>query len=264
MISTVLSILVLKELFFSGDQVNANQVVFLLLFVVFGVGIFVFAFNQFFLEFEREMRYAIFASTVLNGLGLYELYSKAKGRNMKGGIKSVVIVLLFVAMIIGLFNTFNSPILRAPNGQVTATDMSGMSWFFARQDGTILIDDIMITNYRFANAILGVEGSPANIRQQGWTAGLPPNHFGYTKNETLGQSYADDRYLIENKLSRIFYAQTAPDYEPLWRFNQSDFERLQYDASVNMVYSNGDLRVYRYMAAQKGDNVSESNLVFII
>jgi hypothetical protein len=241
-VSLIFSVVVLRKILFSRDQISPNKIIFVILFVLFGIGIFVFAFNEFFLSYDRELRWVIFASTVLNGLSLYELYSTTKKQNMIKAIKLITIILLISSMIIGLFNTYNSPIIKTYNDQVTLSEMSGMNLFFNHQDGITYTVDMYTASYRFAYGILGVETSPVTIRVDPI---LPPNHFGYSTYATLGESYHTDQYLIENTLTRIIYPQTAAGYESQWRFTSADFARLQNDPSVNFIYSNGDLRIYR-------------------
>jgi hypothetical protein len=257
LLSLALSIIILRKVFISHEKIIDYKLVFCFLFLFFGLGIFIFAFNQFVISYDRELRWVIFASTMLNGICLIDLYSKSKRKNMRSMIKSVAVIVLLVAMIFSLFNTFASPITRSYNFQVTATDMGGMSWFFKHQDGVTPVTDIEVASFKYAYAIMGIANSPGSIGVAGLSQSIrvidlpPPDHFGYSNYTTLGQSYVGDRYLIENKLSRIIYPEIAPNQELQWRFTPSDFAKLQNDISVNSIYSNGALSVYRVHGSEK-------------
>jgi hypothetical protein len=53
-----------------------------------------------------------------------------------------------------------------------------------------------------------------------------------------------DRYFLVNKLGRELYPKLFPDLEEYWRYNPSDFYKLEQDITVSKVYSGGDLDIY--------------------
>jgi hypothetical protein len=60
-----------------------------------------------------------------------------------------------------------------------------------------------------------------------------------------GQFFAQDRYFVESKLSRMLYPEIFPEFEHLWRFTPEDFHRIDnIDPTVSRIYSNGEFWVH--------------------
>ncbi|WP_435099613.1 hypothetical protein [Halorubrum sp. N11] len=149
--------------------------------------------------------------------------------------------LLLVTVLLPMFGMFTSPIVFDRNPQVTEMELDGTEWLFENRDPEHLIDEQGIKQYRFYHRYYGVNQPNETIR---WGGASPPDHYNYTVNERLGQSYDDDRYLLLPRLGRITYPERFPDYREQWRFVPEDFERLEVDRSVNRVYDNGEVNVY--------------------
>ncbi|MBT9148398.1 MAG: hypothetical protein DDT32_02170 [Syntrophomonadaceae bacterium] len=207
------------------------------MFGVFSILLLVTFFGNVWLEYGRAMRYTIFAATILNGIGLYTLFHNW---NKKAG--TIAIVLLLIASgIIGVFNTHPSPIVRSVNFQVTDMEMTGMRWFLDHRDEDILVDNIDVNQSRFTDAIRGRQEVIPNIRYKA----LPLDHFGYPDYVMFGESFREDRYFVDGKISRIVGPEVFPKFEHLWKFTPEDFQRLDNeDPSVSKVYSNGEFWVY--------------------
>lgn len=235
----------LRKFFYYNGKIDQMQFTYSLLFIIFGILLFIAFFSKaIWLDYNREMIYVIFAATILNGFGLYEIFHR---RHRKIGAVCVAIILMTAASF-SLFNTFPSPIVMWCNSQVTTMEVVGMGHFIDRHDDAFLIDNLGINQKRFAHCLVGVQNLPQNISLQ---AG-PEDHFGYDKNESYGQSYIDDRYFIESKLSRILYPETAPEYKQLWRFTPEDFSHLdRNDTSASRIYCNGEFWAY-YIKGEGG------------
>ncbi len=240
LVAAVISILVWKRFLSPKGRINAGQFSFSCLFIVFGVLLFVTFFTRaIWVDFTRVARYVIFAATILNGMGLYSLF-----HNWHKTIGAVFIAILLVASAtIGVFNTFPSPIVAEANSQVTNMEMTGMAWFFEHQDNSLLIDDRDVPQKRFWVALYGVSTHSYNIRH--YPPDSPADHFGYLENSLYGESYTEDRYYVDSKLSRIIYPELAPKSRLLWKMMPEDFYRLDNeDTSVSKLYSNGEFWVY--------------------
>jgi len=217
-------------------QIDLQQFIFSILFVVFGILLFVAFFSKVWLEYGRGMRYVMFSATILNGLGLHSLFHKNKCSGM-----ILIVAILIVAATFGVFNTYPSPAVREANSQVTRMEVSGMSWFFFHKSESIFADSLFTDQFRFAHLILGSHNIPQNIRYNA----LPPEHFGYDLKNMYGEYFGTDRYFVDGELSRIFSPSVFPEYESLWKFTPYDFYRLDHiDQSVSKVYSNGGFWVY--------------------
>ncbi len=239
-------IVFLKRLFSNNGKINQMQFTYSLLFIIFGALMLVaFLSKAIWVEYNRVMIYVIFAATILNGLGLYDIFHS---RHKKIGMACIMIVLVTSATF-GLFNTFPSPNVRESNSQVTAMEVLGMRHFLDHNYADLLIDNLGVNQMRFANCIRGVQNTPKNIRYLGTN---PFDHFGYEINESYGQSYTEDRYFLESKLSRISYPEIFPDYKHLWRFTPEDFYHLDNsDTSASRIYCNGEFWTYYIKGCKK-------------
>ena len=189
-------------------------------------------------DFGREMRYVLFASTILNGLVLYQIFIKT---NYKKALAVLVIVFLILSSAIGIFNAFPAPITDQPNSQVTQMDLSGVNWFLNNRNVSIsseAIDPGYI--YRLEDSF-GVQFSNHALITQ------TVDHFNYTNQSNYGATLNSktDSYFLDMKISRIFYPDIFPGYQNQWKYTSNDFNRLDNnDSSVNQIYSNGQFWVY--------------------
>lgn len=242
LLAIAISMLIWKRVFFSSKyKIEKWQFCFSLLFITFVVLGFICFFADIWLKYNRELRYTLFAATILNGLG-YNLFYRWRRK-----IAIVTIISLLIATAtIGVFNTYPSPIIKQDNSQVTSAEMNGMHWFLSHQNTNLLIDNIYLTQHRFAHAIKGLVDTPHNIRFKA----ISPYHFGYNESKMYGDFYNNDRYFIDSKISRLHYPVVLSEYRHLWKFTPDDFKRLELDLSVSKVYSNGEFWTY-YIHGQK-------------
>lgn len=251
-VSAILCVLLARKIFFSKDRIETNQITFAALFIVFSMLVFVFFFNDFVISHGRVMKYTILVSTVLNGVGIYALFcSRGTNNRQNNELRTkriapfLVTAILVASMVFGIFNLFPSPIIKSFNQQVTAMELEGMEWFFDRRDETLFVDDIVVGQVRFADALLGREAPKKNLRYDA----LLPKHFGYDTNEMLGESCKNDKYLINNKLSKVFHTKVYPEWPHLWRFTEEDFNKLDCDPSAGKIYSCIEFEVF-YVSSQ--------------
>ncbi|OPX99809.1 MAG: hypothetical protein A4E59_00117 [Syntrophorhabdus sp. PtaB.Bin027] len=239
LLGSLIFFVVLIKFFASKDNVNLELFQYTILFGIFFLLLFVAFFSKvIWVEFNREMRYLIFAATILIGLGVSIIFQKLPRK-----VEIIILlVLLFSSAIIAIFNCYPSPIIREGNSQVTKMEIIGITHFLKFQNDKYLIDDLGLNQMRFGQLIQGTNNLPKNIRYINTT---PPDHFGYQYKDYYGESYTVDRYFLETKLGRISYPEIFPDFEHLWRFTPSDFFQLENrDTSANIIYYNGEFRTY--------------------
>jgi hypothetical protein len=96
---------------------------------------------------------------------------------------------------------------------------------------------------RVTQALLGVNDiQPGIVNDKGLT---PPNHFGYRENASFSDSVKQDSYFVDSIYSRVFLPSVYPEYQQLWSFTPSDFNRLDHqDPGVDTIYSDGEFWVY--------------------
>jgi len=155
---------------------------------------------------------------------------------------TVVIVLI----VLSAFTLHLSPNIKQVNQQVPMSDYCSMATFFEKRDDSILILEHGTSQMRFHDAIYGRSYPKVNIGYD-WGGGsslLPVDHFGYNASYSLGSNYDGKRYFLLTTQGKDFYEHMYPEFPDKWRFIERDFERLESDASVIRVCSNGNLALY--------------------
>lgn len=242
--------LLVLYLLFKKVKVNLRLFQFGFLFLSTIIIMFICFTGIFGLDFNREMRYAIFAATLVNGIG-YSIFIK-KLKNYKMFAITLLTCILILSASISVFNTYSSPIVRNYNFQVSNMEFNGIEWFNSNRNVDMYVESIdPKTTNRLVFALEGMRFR--NQKLIGFTA---TEHFNYTNTSWYGSSLAgyslkgskmlpNNSYFIDYNVNRIFYLNVFPDYQDQWRFTPDDFYKLDnMDTSVNKIYSNGEFWVY--------------------
>lgn len=243
-----LTILVIIKNIFSKRKVERNQVFFGLLFLSVSFFAAFSLFNDVVVGYGRVLKYAILSSTILISIFLISYRDKTKVNTSKNKLFFLIVFCVLVtSTAISTFNLHPSPIVRSYNSQVTAMEINGANWLVEFGDRNIEPMDMFITFGRFVQAKQGYDYSMQEDRTYATalysTKRSPPDHFNYMYYNTLGESYSEDKYLLTNKLMKLFYFELWPD---IARFTTDDFRKIDIDATVNRIYENGEF-VIRYI-----------------
>jgi hypothetical protein len=206
-----------------------------------GIGV-LFLTNDFIVGFGRPLGFGELFAAPLAGAFWYVAWQSKDAPAWRTATTVAFSAVLLIVVSLTVVGMFTSPLTAETNQQTTQMELDGMEWFFEHRNDDFLIEEFGIRQYRFDHALHGVEGESQMIRRSDTR---PPDHFNYTTYDTLGESYADDRYLLLTRLGRVTYPAKFPDYRDQWRFTGDDFERLEYDRSVARVYDNGEFDIYR-------------------
>jgi hypothetical protein len=158
-----------------------------------------------------------------------------------------IIFIIFCVTFYSTFNLFSSPLIKAENQQVPDSDYTGMNTFFSHRDEDLPVLELGLYSFRFYDAIFGQSAQRRNINY--YIPNDPimilPDHFGY-ENETLSRNfYLHPKYLVLNTQGREFYSHIYPEFEYRWRFLPQDFVHLENDNSIQLVYSNKNLEIFK-------------------
>lgn len=169
----------------------------------------------------------VWATPVLVALSLVKL--------RRIGVLLVASVLI-VSFTLGALSIYRSPWILQPNWHFTYHDVSTIDWNREhRAEG-------------FGYAWMG---SPVGrVPTGGWKWAseeyIPP-HFGYDNNTMLGESFSKDTIIFfGERRQRLASENPALANSPLggtWaypEFENNDFNKLKFDQSVNILYSNGE------------------------
>lgn len=221
-----------------------SMVCFILFFTL-GVTIF-FTINEF--GYGRVYNVAQIFSLIIISSSVVTAYRRLQNI---GNFKKVIFcaltcTIVIVLIVLSAFTLHLSPNIKQVNQQVPMSDYYGMATFFEKRDDSILILEHGTSQMRFHDAIYGCSYPEVNIRYD-WGGGnslLPVDHFGYNASYSLGSNYDGKRYFLLTTQGKDFYEHMYPEFPDKWRFIERDFERLESDASVIRVCSNGNLALY--------------------
>jgi hypothetical protein len=235
-LSTFISIVVLKMMRDNAKEINFNLIVYSILFIFFAVLMGISLFGVIGVQMGREMRYTIFFSMILNGIGSYYLIDNKRYMRSKVSLISAFLIIIFI---ISLFNIYPSPIVRSANFQVTTMEFSGINWLIGHCDTQMMIDSMSSDLIRFIKAKNGV----TNIEPYKVSASLP--HFNYENKTAYGNSFNSDLYHVHLKVYDLLYPEVFREYRHLWKFYENEFYKLEYrDVSSGKIYSNNELKIF--------------------
>ncbi|MBA7676114.1 hypothetical protein ES703_84355 [subsurface metagenome] len=234
-ISGIITVLVWKRLF-SRREIGWSYIAFSFLFVVFALAVPLSTLAGYMVAFERLLLYAVFAATILNGLGLYMLLREQHQKTVV--LASITLLIMLATM--GIFNVNTSPLIKSTNQQVTTMELEGTEWFLAYRDEELPSYRTFFVEYSHVYALTGYLAQPKNIV----VANMSPLHFGYEQYQMFGESYESDNYFLNNKLSRVRDPEVFPEIKDTWRYTPSDYEQLEQDPSVARIYHNGEFEIF--------------------
>lgn len=200
----------------------------------------------------RLIPYAALIMAILVGFGFNKLLEQSYCRTKIFSCNSILVNLVFLIIVAcfagNILALYPSRYTLQPNEQVTRTDLQGMEWFFDNENSTYQLSVVNIKPYVYANYLLGLQGSeeqtnltPVILEPQ---KGIEmPYHFGYNETAELGEWYSQKSYLLIDQKDRVFFQDVLTEMQQL-RFTPEDFERLNQDPSLDLLYSNGGLNIY--------------------
>ncbi|NAT10278.1 hypothetical protein C4E22_01785 [ANME-1 cluster archaeon AG-394-G06] len=193
------------------------------------------------------LNFMMLVTPLLAGFAFYELF---KNRHRTISI-AIIVAILVVSSTIGIFNLYPSPYLKQSSSQITNMELTGVHWFFNYKN----VPDLYIGMghiHRFSDAIYGYSQSREREDFSTFFPSSIPDHFDYANHTSLGELYAQDRYMVISKWNKALYLEVWPE---IGRFNNSDFERVEDDSTVDMLYSNGELDVFFVKGISKSEKV---------
>jgi hypothetical protein len=247
-IALVMAALILAVVVFrttpSGPPIIRGLVIVFLAFIVFTV---VAVFSPLAIDFRRTLTYLVFDSELITGIGFWTLYGRHASPQGQKKILALVGIFLFSISMAGVFNFHESPLIVAPNNQISASEISGMTWFLGNELHTYPIYNPSsgsgMYQYVDASLIYGIAAVPSNIAF-GTSVNLVPDHYGYLEHQYFGQISNTPFYFISNSFSPIAPSILIPQFKSSWAFTSQDWNRLQSDPTANLAFNNGGFYLY--------------------
>lgn len=244
-LAIVIIIFLLFQLIKYKKRIEESMFFFISLIIIYSILSISTLFQDIIVIWDRTFKYVILSSTIL--IAIFIVYISNSNLTTKNFNKYYLLFLyciLVVAIIISIFNMFPSPITKTYNQQVTAMEFNSAGWLIQNGNREVGIYDQFFTLGRFANAIEGTDRSididnvyVIDLYSQNRT---PPDHFNYQKFSNFGDSIQGDKYLIINKLIRVYYKDLWPK---LARYTERDFYQLENDKTSNKIFSNGETEI---------------------
>jgi len=197
----------------------------------------------------RGFAYIIIICTFFVGFILHEMVGKAQSSSQGHGFsKPILVAVVFILCLVsvaGIYKVYPSPYVYALSQQIAQNEVKGMDFVYQHRDINIRMLDYYSVGIRSFQYLLEGEneGRSGGDTQLKWEANIP-YHFDYESYPYLGALYSEDKYMIVNNRFRLQYVEVYPVMAEQ-RFLPSDFEKLEHDFSLDKVYTNGELDVWR-------------------
>jgi hypothetical protein len=226
-----------------GPMATAFFVIILLYFRDIGL-------NPLFTPVPRLLVYLVILGTLFIGFVLYELLERADQtrHHFRKVVPLMVIVFLVALFLFGTVRLYASPFTHDNNYQITRTQLAGMDWFLHKKDYAMPVGGILIPPGLLGGILLTPEEwrnrphihTPRGMIREELRL---PSHLGYDRYPTMGDLFGTDIYLVLDERDRNLYC--GPFHElSEFTFLPQDFERMNYDPTVNHIYSNGGFDAY--------------------
>lgn len=156
-----------------------------------------------------------------------------------------IIFTLTICLSIGIFTFFTSPIVYRPNIANTVKEITGAEWLINNENSgyNILWDGKSISPpQRYLNVIFGTVPDSKYSKSDPKLSEDEFAHFRYYKFSKLGFSVDAYKYLmLRDDVNLLIYKKLYP---LLARYSPQDFIRISKDDSVNLIYSNDEMKIF--------------------
>ena len=187
----------------------------------------------------------IFVGVVLNKI--IEIIRKNDNKTFSKIGLGIIIALIVLVFVNGLLIVYPSSYTLRESYHTTQTEVYGMNWLLHEKDVNVKLSGITISPWRFSQFLLDPdENQRLKIPRY---MEIAPYHFGYDNNCVLSQLYSGDVYLPLTQRDKLVYVDLYPEVAE-FRWYSNDFEKMNYDFSVDKLYSNPGFDVW-YVNSQR-------------
>lgn len=146
---------------------------------------------------------------------------------------ALIVGVLFLLFWSSVLSVYHSPWIYSMGWHLTHGDASGAEWFQEHR-----VEGVSAEAISLGGNLVSPEQS-----------GLFPPHFGYDEVARAGDAVVGCPYLVIDNRLRAALAHPMVMEARLnmdrWEFTESDFDELSIDSSVNKVYTNSELDVFK-------------------
>lgn len=197
-------------------------------------------------EPERVIRYAYIMNGILAGFVIYNrinIQREKKSNKIKNIAIFFITLMVLISVILGILSVYASPLIGAPNRQLTNMECSGTKWFANNSNWKISVVATDYSLYKNEVFILGLTGQ--KIVNYQLTRNIP-NHFGYPGNHTVSESLGNkDLYMITTKINEIANLAVPQNARIAYlQYTETDFKVLGNDHTCIKIYDNSEYKIW--------------------
>jgi len=204
-------------------------------------------FIKFSFSFGRILSFFYFIEIVLAAYFIYELiiFSKNSRNIIKKLVPICIMVLISIMYLNGILLIYTSSFTSDISFQNTHAEISGIDWFFTKKDTNVDISAWYFAPEPYSMFVLNEHERETRNDLSRYTLQPFSNHFGYSEYTTFGGQFTTDVYLLISKKLQTIYSDIRPEMAQ-YRLLNSDFNRLNFDSSINKIFNNNDINVYLF------------------
>lgn len=191
----------------------------------------------------RFGHYAAFLSILITSRAFGHILISLNRSRHTSKLLFISIIILFCLTFLSVFTLYMSPITKSYGQHVADSILIGMDTFFEKRSEDLQIMEGKIKIYRIKDALYGESKNFKNVMEHPEPSLIPP-HFNYTNSNYFGDYYGIEVYAIIDPICRIGDSRMIPEYPEKWKYNQTDFFKLENDKSASKIYSNQELEIY--------------------
>lgn len=194
----------------------------------------------------RYLFFAMVPTPLFVGFVLFEVFKfkKPSAQTNKLALAIMMVSLLSFASVNAIFSVYRSPYIRWPNKHLTYAEVSGVQYFVNHKDEGIDTWVIQTRVFKLEQMITGAEFYTPLTPQH-----MIPDHFSYQHHDRLGLLFSSDKYLVITEFDKVVYETVWKEVE---KFTPHDFVKMYYDPTLNRVYSNSQLEIWRVIGIKEG------------
>jgi len=189
----------------------------------------------YFVTFTRVFKWFIFFSIFIIGVLMINPTYSGKKRY------KTFVILICILIILSVFSVYPSPMSKSGNRQVPSEEYHGSDWIFENIGPNESYWQFGTSRRRMSHLIYGRYSVLERVHSM--EEKNMPKHFGYSDHEQVGQNFSG--YIIHTDLTRLLFEEVFTEYEENWFFNQTSYNKLNNDPSVDRIYDNGFYYTYQ-------------------
>ncbi len=190
---------------------------------------------------------SILMAILLIGITLFNISTELKSFDKRIFLGIFLLIFISLASILSIFNLYASPWTGTPSPDMTKMESNGVNWYWDNSDRevTVFLNSDPISSYfPYYNTIIK---DNTDIRKPPIIQYDIPSHFGYDQSNSVSRTFNENNfYLIFREIDKENIKAVPASLQSNYPiYSDNDIMRLNYDHSINKLYSNDQFKVYQ-------------------